>query len=59
MKIVNMKMAPPESEVAVAPSKDNGPRYPWGLSLTLDEETIARLGLKSLPKVGTRIEVEG
>ncbi len=41
------------------------PMYPWGLSLTLDEEALAKLGVKDLPEVGktllltARVDVTG
>lgn len=31
---------------------DQRPSYPWGLQLNLDEETLQKLGLVALPRVG-------
>jgi len=31
------------------------PLYPYGLSITLEEQVIDKLGLESLPKVGTTL----
>jgi len=33
------------------------PEYPWGLSLTLNEETLAKLGMEKLPRVGEELYV--
>lgn len=57
MALVNMKLTPEEAKEAdgcVAPS-DGGPAYPWGLSLYLDDETLAKLGITQLPDVGSRL----
>lgn len=36
-------------EMIGTPSK--GPKYPYGLRITLDAETVEKLGLKEMPKV--------
>lgn len=35
------------------PVEADGPEYPWGLEVRLDEVTLAKLGLDSLPDVGS------
>lgn len=52
-KLVNMKMSKAETEKvteASAPAVES-PRYPWGLSLNLDDEILGKLGIKDLPDV--------
>jgi hypothetical protein len=57
MALVNMKLSPSEAKEAdcCAPATDGGPAYPWGLSLYLDDETLAKLGITQLPDVGSRL----
>lgn len=40
------------------PSPISENKYPYGLSLRLDNDTLEKLGLDSLPKVGTTVRVE-
>lgn len=52
MKLVDMKLDKKTRDTLATPSDPgDGPAYPWGLSVTLDEEALDKLGLK-LPKVG-------
>jgi len=54
----NMAMTEAELKEQCAPSalsygkESDGPRYPYGLCLSLEEESIQKLGLKNLPSVG-------
>jgi len=53
MPLTNMKMSKKEvkgdccGEIA-----SEQPRYPWGLGINLDEESITKLGITELPTVG-------
>lgn len=56
-KLINMKLDRKAREASTAAEvKPEGPRYPWGLSLTLDNEALDKLGL-ALPDVGTKFTV--
>jgi hypothetical protein len=54
MQLVNMKMDPKAREKKYAESSVavDAPMYPWGLSITLDEDALELLGLAKLPQVG-------
>jgi hypothetical protein len=58
MKLTNMKMpaAVAEEKYPETVMMDR-PRYPWGLSLSLDEDAIEKLGI-DLPKVGSSLRLE-
>lgn len=50
-----MKMSRKEMEEKYSKpidAADDGPLYPWGLRLNLDDDVVSRLKLKDLPKVG-------
>lgn len=58
MKIVSMVQEPKEAEKpATAPSVDQ-PRFPYGLCIRLDEQSIKKLGWKDLPKAKTPVTIE-
>ncbi len=48
-----MKLSPEESQEQYGVSAvSNAPEYPYGLTITLDEEAIEKLSLMALPQVG-------
>src|SRR5512138_1876701 len=63
MKLKSMKLSEQQAdkvaEVA-AGSKPEGPRYPWGLAISLENESMKKLGLsaKDLP-VGGEVAIVG
>lgn len=54
MALVNMQQSAEEAkeDSGVADPSD-APRYPYGLELSLDEESLAKLGMTAPPAVGT------
>lgn len=57
MTLINMQMSKEEAQETVEPKVDDAPRYPWGLCITLNEETMAKLGITDLPKVGSTVMI--
>jgi hypothetical protein len=58
MALVNMEMSVEEAreESCVAPSDEGDlPKYPYGLTISLDDESLAKVGITSLPSVGTKM----
>lgn len=54
--MTNLAMTKEEAkkEYGIEPNDaDNLPKYPYGLSIHLDDDTLAKLGITDLPKVGT------
>jgi hypothetical protein len=55
--VVNLALTPDEAKAVhgdcCSPDSDNLPLYPYGLSLYLNDETLEKLGLTDLPKVGS------
>lgn len=64
MKMVDMKRTQAEAEELeakhspeIATADVTRESYPWGLSLTLEQETLEKLGMKTLPAVGSRMTI--
>lgn len=55
--MINMKMSKEEAQEETAPTAADAPEYPYGLSISLDEESMAKLGITELPKVGTQMQI--
>lgn len=59
MAMVNMKLTPKEAKdesgCCVAPSDGEAPAYPYGLSLSLSDESLTKLGIKTPPGVGEKL----
>ncbi|WP_254227754.1 capsid staple protein [Burkholderia gladioli] len=50
-----MKLTPAEAkqESGAVPMDADQPAYPYGLTICLDDESLAKLGITTLPDVGT------
>lgn len=56
----NMAMSAEERKEygAISPTDSGkGPKYPYGLCLCLNDGSLEKLGVTSLPEVGTRIHI--
>src|SRR6185369_7597591 len=58
VRMVNMKMSAEEAKEYTQPTPGDAPEYPWGLCISLDEDSIAKLGITSLPAVGSQMQVQ-
>ena len=54
--LVDMKRSKKDrkSDEAVSSSHE---KFPYGLSINLEDESLTKLGFKNLPKVGTKVKV--
>jgi hypothetical protein len=59
MALIDMQLDRKEAQEEVGASlrSDNLPKYPYGLCIYLDDETLEKLGLTQLPKVGTTLQL--
>lgn len=58
MALTNMQLTAAEAKaqtICCGPDGDTGPRYPYGLSLSLDAESMAKLGMVEMPPVGAKL----
>ena len=61
MKMTPMALTKKEAKADMMPSVSSAPkapRFPWGLSLSLDAKSLEKLGIKALPKVGSYVMIE-
>jgi hypothetical protein len=51
--LTNMKLSREEAKdlATVGPSEIQGPRYPYGLTVSLDNDSLEKLGISQLPDV--------
>lgn len=55
----SMKLTSAEAKAEVSyDAESDRPEYPYGLTICLDDESLAKLGLKTLPDVGAVMYLE-
>lgn len=60
MTMTNMQLTPEEAKQDVAccsPDPGAGPKYPYGLRIDLEGETVKKLNLPQIPGVGQRMRL--
>jgi hypothetical protein len=58
-KLADMKMTKSEKKDSgpMSVGKYEGPDYPYGLTLRLDNASLEKLGIETLPKVGATMQI--
>lgn len=59
MALVSMELTAEQAKESTGPIAGDGsaPKYPYGLRISLDSDSLESLGIKSLPAVGTKLLV--
>jgi hypothetical protein len=56
--LINMENTAQEAQAQVGPtSAADAPKYPWGLEINLNDDSLDKLGVKTLPAVGTEVTI--
>lgn len=57
-KLIDVKFTKAEAKAEAAEyTGSDGPEYPWGLEIRLEDETLTKLGITDLPDVGDEFRV--
>lgn len=54
--LTSMELTASEAKEEVSPEAE-APKYPWGLCIDLNEDSLAKLGITALPEVGSDMNI--
>lgn len=54
--LLSMELSPAEAKQEVA-CEPEAPKYPWGLCIDLNEDSLKKLGIDTLPEVGSTMSI--
>lgn len=55
--LINMQQTAAEAKEYTEPSIADAPKYPWGLCITLSNDSLKKLGVKAMPAAGTVVTI--
>ncbi len=55
--LIDMQMGAEETAEQISPTPADAPKYPWGLCITLNDDSLEKLGVKTLPAVDTEVTI--
>lgn len=54
--LTSMELSAAEAKQETSPEYE-APKYPWGLCIDLDEDSLKKLGITALPEVGSNMSI--
>jgi hypothetical protein len=55
--LINMQTSAAEAQEYAQPTAADAPKYPWGLCVTLSDDTLDKLGVAALPATDTEVTI--
>lgn len=56
-RLANLELTKKEAKDKLEPSPSDRPKFPFGLTVHLDEDTVSKLDMKEMPKVGAKMSL--
>jgi hypothetical protein len=55
--LINMQQSAEEAKEYTDPKASDAPKYPWGLCITLNDDSLEKLGIDALPAVDVEVTI--